>query len=133
MAGLLETLSLNTHHDMPQQIFELGEITLLDKDSQTGAREHQRVAVALTGAEAGFAQGRSIAESLAGQFKKQLTAEPLDNGLFTPGRGAKLLLAQANEIGQLGEVHPQVLERFKLNHATVLFELDLAALAGESA
>ncbi len=133
LGGLLETLSLNTHHDMPQQIFEVGEVTLVDKDSQTGAREYQRVAVAVTGAEAGFAQGRSIAESVAGQFKSQLTAEPLDNGLFTPGRGAKLLLAQADgkqkEIGQLGEVHPQVLERFKLSHSTVVFELDLEGLA----
>ena len=137
LGGLLETLSLNTHHDMPQQIFEVGEITLLDKDSQTGAREHQRVAVAVTGAEAGFAQGRSVAESLAVQFKNKLRAEPLENGLFTPGRGAKLLLAQVDgkpkEIGQLGEVHPQVLERFKLGHSTVIFELDLASLAGESA
>ena len=132
MAGLMETLSLNTHHDIPQQIFELGEVTLLDENSQTGAREHQRLAVALTGAQAGFAQGRSVAESLAGQFKKTLTAEPLENGLFTPGRGAKLLLAQADgkqkEIGQLGEVHPEVLERFKLSHSTVIFELDLERL-----
>ena len=137
LGGLLETLSLNTHHDMPQQIFEVGQVTLLDKKSQTGASEYERVAVAVTGVQAGFAQGRSIVESLAGQFKSQLTAEPLDNGLFTPGRGAKLLLAQADgkqkEIGQLGEVHPQILERFKLSHSTVVFELDLAALAGESA
>ncbi|MCK4850020.1 MAG: phenylalanine--tRNA ligase subunit beta [Phycisphaerae bacterium] len=133
LAGLLETLSLNTHHDMPQQIFEVGEVTLLDKDAQTGASEYQRVAVAVTGSEAGFAQLRSIVESLAGQFKKRLTAEPLDIGLFTPGRGAKLLLSKGGSepvcIGQIGEVHPAVLERFKLTHATAVFEVDLEALA----
>ena len=133
LAGLLETLSINTHHDMPQQIFELGEVTLLDKNSETGAGQHQRLAVAVTGVQAGFAQARSVAECLARQFKKQLTAEPLDLGLFTAGRGAKLLLTkdggQGVRIGQIGEVHPEVLERFKLSHAVAVFELDLQALA----
>ena len=131
--GLLETLGLNTHHDMPQQIFEVGDITLLDKDKETGASEHRRVAVAVTGIEAGFAGVRSIAESLAGQFENKLKAEPIESGLFTPGRGAKILLVKDGdepiEIGQIGEVHPAVLERFRLTHPTAVFELDLETLA----
>ena len=133
LAGLLETLSLNTHHDMPQQIFEVGDITLLDKKQETGASEHRRVAGAVTGVDAGFAQVRSIAEALAGQFKNRLEAVPLECGLFTPGRGAKILLvkdgSEPTEIGQMGEVHPAVLERFRLTHPTAVFELDLEALA----
>ena len=133
LGGLLETLSLNTHHDMPQQIFEVGDVTLTDEDEETGTSQRRRVAVAVTGIEAGFAGVRSIAESLAGQFKKKLAAEPIESGLFTPGRGAKLLLAKDGddpvEIGQVGEVHPAVLERFRLTHPTAVFELDLEALA----
>ena len=133
VGGLLETLALNTHHDMPQQIFETGDITLLDEAGETGTKEHRRVAVAVTGVEAGFAEVRSIAESLAGQFKKKLEAEPMESGLFTPGRGAKILLAvdgdKPTQIGLIGEVHPAVLERFRLTHPTAVFELDLEALA----
>ena len=76
---------------------------------------------------------RSIAESLAGQFGNKLEAEPIESGLFTPGRGAKLLLAKDGddpiEIGQIGEVHPAVLERFRLTHPTAVFELDLEAIS----
>ena len=88
----METLSLNTHHDMPQQIFEVGQVTLLDKKSQTGASEYERLAVAVTGVQAGFAQVRSMAQALAGQFGKELKAEAIESDLFMPGRGAKLLL-----------------------------------------
>ena len=134
LGGLMETLSLNTHHDMPQRIFEVGEVTLLDGEAQTGASEHQRLAAAVTGAEASFAQARSVAESLARQFGCELQAEAMECGLFTPGRGAKLLLVQEDgrrvEVGQLGEVHPEVLERFRMSHPAAVFELDLQAMAG---
>ena len=125
---------LNTHHDMPQQIFEVGDITLLDKKEETGAGERRRVTAAVTGVDAGFAQVRSMAETVAEQFENKLQAKPLESGLFTPGRGASILLVKKGsepiEIGQLGEVHPAVLERFKLTHPTAVFELDLEALAG---
>ena len=134
LGGLLETLSLNAHHDMPQRIFEVGDVTLLDKKMETGAKEHRRVAAAVTGIDAGFAQVRSIAEALAGQFKNRLEAKPLESGLFTPGRGAKIFLVKDDskpaQIGQMGEVHPAVLERFRLTYPVAVFELDLQALAG---
>ena len=137
LGGLLETLSLNTHHDMPQQIFEVGQITLLDKKSQTGASEYERVAVAVTGVRAGFAQARSMAQALAGQFGKELKAEAIESGLFMPGRAAKLLLEKDGRkavcIGQIGEVHPKVLERFKLTHPAAVFELDVEVLANKKA
>ena len=133
LSGLLETLSLNAHRDMPQQIFEVGDVTLLDKEQETGASEHRRVAAAITSVDTGFAQVRSMAEALAGQFKNRLETKPIENGLFTPGRGAKILLVKDGgeplEIGQMGEVHPAVLEQFKLTHPTAVFELDLQALA----
>ena len=133
LGGLMETLSLNTHHDMPQRIFEVGEVTLLDAEAETGASEYQRVAVAVTGGQASFAQARSVAESLAKQFGCRLRAQSLNCGLFTPGRGAKLLLdkngGEQDGLGQLGEVHPEVLERFRMSHPTAVFELDLEALA----
>ena len=75
-----------------------------------------------------------MAEALAGQFKNRLETKPTESGLFTPGRGAKILLvkdgSEPSEIGQMGEVHPEVLEKFKLTHPTAVFEMDLQALAG---
>ena len=34
-------------------------------------------------------------------------------------------------VGELGELHPEVLEAFKLRHPAALFEIDLTTLTGE--
>ena len=46
-----------------------------------------------------------------------------------PGKGAVIRLA-GEEIGAVGELHPQVAEAFELPQGVFIFELDLLAVAG---
>ena len=131
LPGLLETLSVNTDHELPQLIFEVGTVSLLAEASETGACEQWRLALAAIGPRVDFAQLRSMCEALLREFNCEIATEPSAAELFISGRGASVVAVRdktRRAVGRLGEVHPQVLENFKLVHPTALFELDLDAL-----
>ena len=61
-----------------------------------------------------------------------LSAQPDDSPCFISGRGARVLAQRAGQLidlGSMGELHPEVLESYKLIHPAAVFELDLAQLA----
>jgi phenylalanyl-tRNA synthetase beta chain len=131
LPGLLDTLSVNTDHELPQRIFEIGNISLLD-DSETGASEHRRLAAAAIGPRVDFAQMRATCEALLREFGWKLETRASQDPAFLPGRGAEIWGTrqdQSLKLGLLGEVHPQWLEHYGLGHPAAAFELDFAALA----
>jgi phenylalanyl-tRNA synthetase beta chain len=130
--GLLDTLSVNAHREYPQRIFEVGEVTEL-ADTDTGARERRRVAGAIIGEKMGVTEARAAAEAVLREFGWAVRTEAADLPQFLPGRGARIVAVQgqtARQVGQLGELHPEVLDAFKLRHPAALFELDLTTLTG---
>ncbi|MBN9418049.1 MAG: phenylalanine--tRNA ligase subunit beta [Candidatus Eremiobacteraeota bacterium] len=132
LPGLLDTLSVNTDHELPQRIFEIGNISLLD-DSETGASEHRRLAAASIGPRVDFASMRAACEALLREFGYRLETKPSQDPAFLPGRGAEvwgLKGDQSVSLGLLGEVHPQWLEHYGLGHPAAAFELDFARLSG---
>lgn len=129
LPGLLDTFAANADHEMPQLIFEVGNVSVYDAEQQTGARERCVVAAAAIGPRIDYAHIRSTCEALVREFAQSASVSAADSGLFIPGRGANVGIG-ATTVGLMGEVHPQVLERFKLIQPVALFELDLAALAG---
>jgi len=129
--GLLQTLQRNTGRELPQRIFEIGDITLLSAEAETGAQELRHVAGAVASATAGFAELRAIAEALLAELGWELQTRPSDSPTYLTGRGATLVARQAAQelvIGELGEVHPEVLESFHLRCPVSLFELELGQL-----
>jgi phenylalanyl-tRNA synthetase beta chain len=133
--GLLETLGVNAHREYPQQVFEVGEVTELT-DSETGARERRHVAAALIGEKIGVTEVRATAEALLREFGWRIHTEnvaPQELPSYLPGRGSFVTARRGDErrvVGQLGELHPEVLEAFKLRHPAAIFEIDLTALTG---
>jgi phenylalanyl-tRNA synthetase beta chain len=131
--GLLATFAVNASHEMPQRVFEVGRVTTLDEASETGAAERHHAAAGLIGPQAGFTDARAVAEALLGELGWSILVRPDERGLFLPGRGAALLAhrdEETVEVGAMGEVHPEVLERFRLVHPVALLEIDLSSLTG---
>ncbi len=129
--GLLSTFAVNSSYELPQMIFEVGNISLLDPAAETGASETALVAAGAIGPRIDYAAIRSMAEALLRDFGWQLEAEPDQAGCFIPGRGARVVACRGQErrqVGKMGELHPQVLENHKLIHPAAVCELDLAAL-----
>lgn len=131
LPGLLDTLSVNTDHELPQRIFEIGNISLLD-DSETGASEHRRLAAAAIGPRVDFASMRAACEALLREFGYRLETKPSQDPAFLPGRGAEVWGVKGDnsvQLGLLGEIHPQWLEHYGLGHPAAAFELDFARLS----
>ncbi|MEW6279459.1 MAG: phenylalanine--tRNA ligase subunit beta [Candidatus Eremiobacterota bacterium] len=130
LPGLLDTFSANTDHEMPQHLFEVGRVSRL-ADTDTGAREHARVAAGATGPRVDYAAMRSACHALLLELGWSLDVEPEDQPFFLPGRGARVLARrgeQVHRVGVMGEVHPEVLEGYKLGQPVSVFELDLDPL-----
>ena len=122
----MDTLSVNTDHELPQRIFEIGNISLLD-DSETGASEHRRLAAAAIGPRVDFASTRAVCEALLREFGYRLETRPSQDPAFLPGRGAEVWGKKGDQpvlLGLLGEIHPQWLEHYGLGHPAAAFELD---------
>ncbi len=148
-SSLLEQLSRNTDNPLPQRIFEVGDIVsyLGVPQDRAHPRELSVVAGAVCSTRAGYAEGRSTLDALlhelgldAERVGLNYTAADYPAGL--PGRCAELwadavLLGARPEycslpvvddsmlIGRLFELHPEVLENWKLGNPVVIFELVL--------
>ncbi len=130
--GLLDTLTANSHREYPQRIFEVGEVTEL-ADGETGAQERRRLAAALIGEKIGVTEVRAAAEAVLREFGWKIHTESENLPSYLPGRGGRILALRGSEqveVGTLGELHPEVLEAFKLRHPAAVFELDLTTLTG---
>ncbi len=131
--GLLDTLTVNAHREYPQQIFEVGEVTEL-ADTDTGAVERRRVAAAVIGEKMGVTEVRAAAEAVLREFGWSVRTVNAELPQFLSGRGARIVAVKDTteiEVGELGELHPEVLDAFKLRHPAAYFELDLTTLTGE--
>lgn len=130
LPGILDTLRRNVTHPLPQQVFEVGEVTRLDPRAETGARDVRHLACGLTSARAGFEEAKAIAEAILREFGRPWQLETLEAAPFLPGRAAQARLDAGPAVLSFGEVHPEVLGRFGLQNPTVLLEGDLEALSG---
>jgi phenylalanyl-tRNA synthetase beta chain len=133
LAGLLATLEHNITHPLPQRIFEVGDVTLLDAAAETLATDRRRLACGVVAARVGFEDIKALAEAILREFgcagELRCAAEPP----FLGGRAAEVWLIPATggeprRAMWFGEVHPEVLERFHLQNPAVLLEADLEAL-----
>jgi phenylalanyl-tRNA synthetase beta chain len=125
LPGLLQTLSRNTSRELPQHVFEVGDVVLVDESAETRTRDVKKAALALTGSGIGFADIRSMMDSLllelGGRFQIRAASRPY----YLQGRAAELVDQHGTVRGEFGEIHPLVLERFSLVHPVAAGELFL--------
>lgn len=123
--GLLATLARNRHNALPQEIFELGEVTLLDRDAETGAREILHLGVAVISPKVGFADGRALIEALTRELGWRLRLTACDAPFLIPGRAAWFDAPDGTRSGIFGELHPLVLERLGLHNPVIVGEMSV--------
>jgi len=128
LAGIMETMSLNSTQPYPQKIFEIGDAFELDPQAETSARSRRQLALGIADAKTGFAELRQILEALGRELDWELGFAPEDRMPFIPGRSAIIISAAGERVGSGGEVHPEVLERLGIGVPVVLAQLDLDRL-----
>ncbi len=122
--GLLSTFRANSTREMPQQIFECQDVFSMDLGAETGVRTRRRVAVGLTGPKVGFAGVRALASALARELDAEAAFAAATHESFITGRCARIDTL-GTDTGILGEIHPEVLEKFGLGQPVAVFEFDL--------
>ncbi|MEM0359675.1 MAG: phenylalanine--tRNA ligase subunit beta [Candidatus Hadarchaeales archaeon] len=130
LPSLLAVLRSNKKHPLPQRIFEVGNVVLLDEGAETGAREVRRLGACVIGKGAGWNLIKAVAEALLREFGILPEIKPLNHPSFLEGRAAEFFW-KGKRLGMAGEVHPEVLLAFELEHPVASLELDVEALAGD--
>jgi phenylalanyl-tRNA synthetase beta chain len=124
LPSLLETLHQNRRNPLPQKIFEVGDVVVLDAEAETGARNVRRAAGVIIGEGAGFTQIRGIAEALLRELGIKWELKSTWSPSFLDGRVVELS-SGGKKLGMAGEIHPEVLFGFELEHPVAAFEVEL--------
>jgi len=117
MPSLMKILKKNKHRDLPQRIFEIGDV-IREKKRQ------KRLCVLSTNSKASFTESKSIAESVLREMNIDYILRPCSYRTFIDGRGAEII-SNGETIGYFGEVSPQVIINSEIDHPVVLFELNI--------
>ncbi len=126
---LLETLYNNKHNELPQKIFEVGDCVIIDENDNklyTKCKNIGKVAFAITHPNANFNEVKSYAEGLLREMNIDYELENYVHPSFIGGRCAKIVnKCNGHTLGFFGEIHPEVILNFDLEHPVVGFELKL--------
>jgi phenylalanyl-tRNA synthetase beta chain len=124
LPSLLEFLSNNLSVEYPQKIFELGKITLLDEKRETRTRDEERLASAITHAGASFSEIKSNLEAFFVNLDLKWQMKEAGHPSFISGRAGAATI-DGTDVGILGEIHPKILNAWKLENPLAAFELNM--------
>ena len=121
LPSVMRIMRRNKHRDLPQRIFEIG-------DALTDAKRRRRLCAAATHSKTSFTEMKSIAESVLREMRLPYTLRPCPYGTFIEGRGAEIFV-DGRSIGYFGEMSPQVIVNFEIDHPVIFFEIDITDVA----
>lgn len=126
--GLMKFLAANKHYEYPQNIFEIGDVVLEDKEEETLARNERRMAGAICHSRAGFAEMSSIVDGLMKSLGVGHTLDENNSEIFIPGRGVDVYVGK-KFVGSFGELHPAVIQDWDIGMPIAVFEISLEGIA----
>jgi phenylalanyl-tRNA synthetase beta chain len=124
LPSLMEFLGNNQSVEFPQKIFELGKVTLLDDTKETKTRDEEWLAAATTHPNASFSEIKSALDAVFMNFGVEWQIKETSHPSFIEGRVGTATV-NGVKVGVLGEVHPQVLEAWKLENPVAAFEINM--------
>jgi phenylalanyl-tRNA synthetase beta chain len=120
LPNLLEILALNQHRELPQRIFEFGEVV---SEGTTG----QHLTAVSIHPQANFTEVYEVVDAVMRELMLPYEVKESEDPAFLEGRRADVYV-KGRKFGVFGEFHPEVLNNFTLGYAVVGFELDLDSL-----
>lgn len=126
LPSLLAVLRKSKHRDLPQRIFEVGDVVLETK-------RRRRLAVVSIHSKASFTEMKSLAESVLKDMSASYSLAPEDVPTYIDGRCAALKV-DGRVVGHFGELRPEVIVGAELGYPVAAMEIDLQdALSGRMA
>ncbi len=119
--SLMDVLKTNMHNEYPQKIFEVGDCVALS-DSETGATNVRKLAFATSHRDADMNEIISVLESFMKLAGIKYGVRNSQNDSMIGGRCGDVIV-NGNKIGVVGEIHPDVLEKWGLENPVAVFEI----------
>jgi phenylalanyl-tRNA synthetase beta chain len=130
LSGLLQNVQDNKHESIPIKIFEVGDVIIIDKAEETGARRDVHAACVIYDKESSFTDARSVVDAfmeMHGIAPGNYDVVPSTNPFGLDGRTADILVDK-KRVGTLGEIHPEILVNFDLEFPATFVEINLEPL-----
>ncbi|MBN2497180.1 MAG: phenylalanine--tRNA ligase subunit beta [Deltaproteobacteria bacterium] len=126
---LLRVESSSAGAAYPHRLFEAGEVALFDRGASHGSRTRLHLAALLAWGEVTVSEAHADLDFLLSTLGVEWELEEASHPTFLSGRAAEVRLAGSSRpIGWLGEIHPEVLERWEIGVPVAGFEIELDAL-----
>jgi phenylalanyl-tRNA synthetase beta chain len=117
LPNLLEILSINKHRELPQRIFEVGEVVV-------SCKTEQRLGAVAIHPQANFTEIQAVVDAVLRERRIAYEVTDSDDPAFIEGRRADIII-KGERRGVFGEIHPEVISNFGLEHPIIGFELKL--------
>ncbi len=117
---LLQNVSESMNDSMPQKIFEYGKVfgmkngKVYERDSVAFVSVHSKI---------NFSEAKSVVLSLSKYMKLDFVIKEHDDAAFIEGRCAAVTFRDGRYIGMFGEIHPKVLDSFRIGEPVVAGEM----------
>ncbi|HSQ48665.1 MAG TPA: phenylalanine--tRNA ligase subunit beta, partial [Candidatus Deferrimicrobiaceae bacterium] len=128
LPSLMEFFSINQSVEFPQRIFELGKVTLQDASAQTRTKDENWLAAATSHVNANFTEIKSALDSFMANMGVQWKIKETSHPSFIEGRVGAVIV-EGSEIGVVGEIHPVVLQTWKLENPIAAFEVNFQGVS----
>ena len=124
--SLMEFLEDNKHEDLPQKIFEIGDVLYLDESRENKTVASKKLAGVICHSSANFTEIKSVVTSVLANLGYTMEISDSENKTFIPGRVADVKgSSPAGDIeGFFGEVSPEVITNFTLEYPVIAFEIE---------
>lgn len=124
--SLMEFLEDNKHEDLPQKIFEIGDVLYLDDTQENKTRTSKKLAALICHSTANFTEIKSTMTAVLENLGYTMEISDSENPSFIPGRVADVCGKSENgEIkGFFGEISPEVITNFTLEYPVIGFEIE---------
>lgn len=127
LPSLMDFLSHNLHVEYPQRVFEVGYCITFDEGRENKTKDVEKLACVSTHSSANFTEAKAILDAVLLNLGVRCELEEADHGSFIEGRAGEIVVNDES-IGLIGEVHPKVLENWKLENPASAFEISLDKL-----
>ena len=128
--SLLRVETASSRAFYPHRLFEAGEVAIPDSSRELGSRTDTVMGALLAHATAHFSEIHSCLDVLFYHLGKEYSLEPVQHPSFLEGRAGNIVV-DGIRIGVIGELHPEVLERWQVSVPAVAFEMNLSQLTAQ--
>ena len=124
--SLMEFLEDNKHEDLPQKIFEIGDVVYMDDENFNKTRTVKKLAGLICHSSANFTEIKSTTSSIVSNLGYSMELSDSENTSFIAGRVTDFTGDSKN--GQIkgffGEIAPEVIRNFELEYPVTAFEIE---------